>query len=71
MPALGNCQRPTLLLSFINDTLQSVNDVLCHPFADDEVNKINEKLQNNVDSFSDWYKQDRLGGNAPKTFIML
>ncbi len=33
--------------------------------------KINEKLQQNVDSSSEWYRKNRLCVNASKTLVML
>ncbi len=54
-----------LFIIFTNDMIHSVNDVFCNLFADDvilyananEICKVNEKLQQNVDSFSECYRK--------------
>ncbi len=51
----------------------------CNCFADDaimytivnEISKLNENFQNNVDSSSNWYKENNLDLNVTKSFIMV
>ncbi len=70
---------PIFFLIFINGMVQSVNDVFCKHFADDAILyaianvlcKVNETLQRNVDSFSEWHRQHRLGVYSSKTVVVL
>ena len=75
----GSILGPILFLLFINDLTQFSGLSHCNLFADDalfyvhgrDIESINSKLQNSIESIADWYKRNKLSLNVKKSNVMI
>jgi hypothetical protein len=75
----GSILGPILFLLFINDLTQFSSQSHCNLFADDalfyvhgtDIESINSKLQNSIDSIADWYRRNKLSLNVKKSNVMI
>ena len=75
----GSALGPLLFILFINDFPQSINNSLSNMFADDcciyafgkDLNQTKTKFQKSVNEANDWYNNNNLPINIPKSMCML
>jgi len=74
----GSVLGPVLFLIFVNDLSQNIGTGSCNLFADDAIlftpgatiSEVNSNLQACTESANDWYNQNKLAINVPKSNVM-
>ncbi len=68
-----------MFLLYTNDISQSIVEAFINMFADDaslytmgtNFKQVNDNLQNNLTNVQEWYTNNKLAVNVPKTKVML